>query len=91
MFKKIKKPAYVLYRLVENDIIILNAKSNLYYSLDKIGAMIWQLLMQGKTIDEIVDLIKNKYALSKRDKVRQDVGEIFGNFVKEGLVELCKD
>ena len=36
-----------------DDVIILDLKAGLYFSLDNVGATIWQLVQQPRTVEEL--------------------------------------
>jgi len=69
---------------------ILNMKNSVYYGLDPVGARIWQLLQQPRSIAEIRDVIASEYDVSA-DRAESDLRELIGKLLSEGLVELTSE
>ena len=69
---------------------ILNMKNSVYYGLDPVGARIWQLLQQPRTIAEIRDVIAREYDVSA-ERAESDLRELIGKLLSEGLVELTSE
>ena len=45
--------------------IILDLKSGIYYSLDRIGARIWELMQVPRKVSEIVEILIAEYEVSR--------------------------
>jgi len=43
------------------EVVILDRKSRVYYGLNSVGASIWNLLHQPKTVNEIRDTLLTEY------------------------------
>jgi len=69
---------------------ILNMKNSVYYGLDPVGARIWQLLQQPRSIAEIRDVIASEYDVSA-ERAESDLRELIGKLLSEGLVELTNE
>jgi len=69
---------------------ILNMKNSVYYGLDPVGARIWQLLQQPRSIAEIRDVIASEYDVSA-ERAESDLRELIGKLLSEGLVELTSE
>lgn len=66
---------------------ILNMKNSVYYGLDSVGARIWRLLQQPRTIGEIRDVILEEYDATP-ERVESDLRNLLEKLLSEGLVEL---
>lgn len=53
-------PDQVSSKLVDES-VILNLKTGMYYGLNEVGASIWQLLQQPKTVADICAAILQEY------------------------------
>ena len=69
---------------------ILNMKNSVYYGLDPVGARIWRLLQQPRSIAEIRDVIASEYDVSA-ERAESDLRELIGKLLSEGLVELTSE
>ena len=47
--------------------VILNLKSGVYYGLNEVGAKIWQLIQQPKTVTEIREALLQDYDVEPED------------------------
>jgi Coenzyme PQQ synthesis protein D (PqqD) len=66
---------------------ILNMKNSVYYGVNPVGATVWNLLKQAKTVSEIRDAILDEYDV---DKVRceKDLFALLEEMRSEGLIEV---
>jgi hypothetical protein len=81
------KPTAV-YATLEDGAVILNPDSGLYYSLDSVGARIWELVGSGTTRTELVDSLHAEYDVA-RDVLDSDVHALLQTLETNGLVELA--
>lgn len=76
----------ISWRILDGEAVILNLDSGFYYSLNKIGTRIWELLSKGKTTEEIIDIISSEYK-ADNGKVRNDTINLFNELKKEDLIK----
>ncbi|MBE0621759.1 MAG: PqqD family protein [Burkholderiales bacterium] len=69
---KVTIPAQVMARQVGEETVILDLASGTYFGLDPVGARIWQLLSDGKTLAEICAAMLAEYDVSSED-IERDV------------------
>ena len=53
----------VIHELLDNEVIVANLDSGVYYSLRGTAVPVWQLLLSGKSLTEISHLFAEKYQL----------------------------
>jgi hypothetical protein len=70
---------------IDNDIVILGLVSNNYIALDEIGRNIWDLLEKPHKVDEICNLLSEKYAGDPL-QIQKDTLRFLTELEKEGLV-----
>ncbi|MCX7121762.1 MAG: PqqD family protein [Gammaproteobacteria bacterium] len=51
----------IIHDLLVDEIIIANLETGIYYSIRGIGILIWQLLLSGKTLNNIAQSLSQKY------------------------------
>lgn len=66
---------------------ILNMKNSVYYGLNPVGASIWRMLQEPRSIGEIRDAIAGEYDVS-RERVERDLFGLVEKLMDEGLVEM---
>jgi len=79
-------PAHVYAREFAGEIIILDMAGGQYFSLDDVGARVWQGIVRGEEPGAIVDAIVAEYA-ADHDRVHADVLALTEELVRKGLVE----
>jgi hypothetical protein len=66
---------------------ILNLKSGVYYGLDTVGASIWRLIRESRTIAEIESALLAEYEVDAT-QCATDLRGFIERLVAEGLVEV---
>jgi len=67
--------------------IILNSKSGVYFGLNAVGASIWNLIQEPKTVKEIQDAILAKYQVEP-EQCESDILALLQDMQTEGLIEV---
>lgn len=85
------------YRAVSDDTVmatslgdgtaLLDLRSNQYFSLAEVGAVVWQSLQTSRTLDQIVDDVLKIYEVERADCAR-DVDTLLHELVGADLVEV---
>ena len=77
----------VVFCPVEAGAVLLHSGQEVYFGLNPVGAFIWQQLppVTG-SLDEIVALLKAKYADVDVQLLRADMLELLGTLERNGLV-----
>jgi hypothetical protein len=66
---------------------ILNLKNGVYYGLDPIGARIWSLLQQPRTVAELRDILISEYEVGA-SQLQADLQELVSRLAENQLVEI---
>lgn len=82
---KVTIPAQVMARQVGEETVILDLASGTYFGLDPVGARVWQLMGEGKTLGEICDTMLDEYEVT-RDALERDVIELAQELSAQGLI-----
>jgi hypothetical protein len=80
----------VAAKVIDGEAIIINLANGVYYSMDKAGALIWELLENGQPLDQIARAVVARYDIAA-EKARDDVARLAGELVQENLLELSTD
>ena len=65
---------------------ILNLKNSVYYGLDPVGARVWTLLQQPKSVKELCDAIVQEFEVTP-EQCESDLFALLDQLMVEGLVE----
>jgi hypothetical protein len=82
-------PARVSFTFVDEDAVLLNMQTNQYYLLDEVGARLWGLLRDGKSLRESYQTLLEEYEVDPA-QLEQDVLELLENLKEQGLVEILQ-
>lgn len=76
----------IFWRKVEGETVILNIDTSFYYTLDEVGSIIWDMLLDSKTEDEIAAKIAAEYDIDDA-AAKKDIKVLLKNLEKEDLIE----
>jgi len=80
-------PSTVLFTTVEDNVVLLNTRTNKYYSLDEVGARFWNFLSEGKTLRETHQALLEEYEVEP-PQLEQDLLELLADLQENDLVEI---
>ena len=66
---------------------ILNLQAGVYYGLDAVGARVWHLLQEPRTVQDIRDTILMEYEV-ERDRCERDLLALLQDLAAAGLIEV---
>jgi hypothetical protein len=66
---------------------ILNLSNGVYYGLDPLGARIWELIREPKTVNEVRDVILTEYDVEP-DVCERDLLALLSQLSEEGLIQV---
>jgi hypothetical protein len=71
---------------VGDDAVILDLDSSLYYSLDPVGARIFELLQQPRSLGAVLDDVVSEFEVDV-ETARADLLALVGSLIAQRLVE----
>jgi hypothetical protein len=72
-------------RELGGEIVILDLASGNYFGLDEVGARIWKLIGEGKTLGETLDILLAEYEV-ERPQLEADLLGLVERLEAQGLV-----
>jgi hypothetical protein len=66
---------------------ILNLKNSVYYGLDPVGARVWNLIQEPKTLAEIRDTLLGIYDVDSL-KLESDLRALLTELAEQGLIDI---
>ena len=72
-------------KVMDGEAIIINLSNGIYYSMDKVGGLIWELIEGRYSFEEMVTALCARYDVSA-EKAKSDVERLLGELVQENLV-----
>ena len=85
LFSKVTIPSQVLAREVGEETVILDLESGTYFGLDPVGARVWQLMGEGRTLAEICDAMLAEYDVIRED-LERDVLKLASDLLEQKLI-----
>jgi len=70
-----------------NGLALLDMRSNIYYSLNSVGAYIWELIQEPKPIAEIRSAVLERYNVEP-ERCKADVDGLLKGLADAGLARL---
>jgi hypothetical protein len=75
----------VIHQTIDGEVIIVNLGSGNYYSLDKIGALIWNYIEKNESVGEMINNIYINYDCTIQE-LRDAVSELISSLMDEKLI-----
>jgi len=81
---KINSPS-VINETIEGESVIINLDTGIYYSLDNIGAIIWDALGNGHSVTDLSASIASHYQIDAED-VETTINDLINKLLAEKLI-----
>lgn len=78
-------PKTVLARRVGDEIVVLDLGGGEYFGLPEIGGRMWELLVEGKSLQEVTDAMVGEFEID-RLTVERDLIGFAGDLCSKGLL-----
>lgn len=75
----------VVYERFENEVVIVHFESGNYYSLQKVGADIWNCVVEEYTMNEIIQEMTQRYEASQ-EEIESAVSQFLHELQQENLI-----
>lgn len=86
--KRIAVADTVFSQMVDDEIVLLDMASENYFGLDSVATDIWQLLQDGKTLQETVDALRNMYEVDL-DVLKKDLETFVETLINKKLASFA--
>jgi len=77
-------------KVFDGEAVIINISNGMYYSLDQVGALIWELLVGGHSLEAIVEAVVANYDVSSQ-QAQTDVEKLGTELCHENLLAVSSD
>ena len=72
---------------LSGEVVILNLESGKYYSLDAVGASVWKMIQEPRTVGAIKETLLNTYDVTT-ERCEADLRELLVSLEAAGVVEV---
>jgi Coenzyme PQQ synthesis protein D (PqqD) len=76
----------VVSREVGNEVVLVHLQTNRIYTLNKSAARLWDLLQQGRDLEEAQEQLLDEFDVDE-DELRDQVTRLVGELSSRGLVD----
>ena len=77
--------ADVAAKVIDGEAIIMNLSNGLYFSMDRVGSAVWEMVEAGLSVDEMSSTLDARYEVES-DVVQDDVRRLVSELLAEELV-----
>ena len=78
----------VMLRIIGDEAVILNLRSELYLGLDPVGTRIWTVLNGAPSIQAAYESLLTEYDVEP-ERLRQDLDELLDKLLEQGLIDMA--
>lgn len=75
----------VAAKVLDGEAIIINLSNGIYYSMDKVGGVLWAMIAEGHSLEEILAAIVARYDVSP-EQARADLERLAAELLQENVV-----
>lgn len=80
----------VAAKVIDSEAILINLANGVYYSMDKVCGLIWEMIESRHTLGEMVEALTGRYEVS-RDRAEADVQRLAEELLQENLVAISEE
>lgn len=75
----------IVHETIEGEVVIVNLKNGFYYSTDKNGCHVWNLIVGGCSYGEIVQFLSDCFP-EQYDEISASTSSVIGDLLGENLI-----
>jgi hypothetical protein len=77
--------ADVTATVLDSEAVLLNLENGVYYSLNRVGTVVWEFLMNDQPLEAVLASIRDRFDVAE-DVAREDVAVLVTHLRGEGLI-----
>ena len=77
----------IVFQQLDDEIVLLNLGNENYYSLDDVGARMWQLLAEYGDVGVVLERLEQEFDADKKT-LRSDLLDLIANLQEAGLLTI---
>lgn len=74
--------------VIDGEAILINLASGIYYSMDRVGGVIWSMIAAGHRLEDIATTVAARYEVSP-EQAQADVQRLAAELIEHRLVVPC--
>jgi len=80
-------PEDVVFRELDEEAVLLNLKTGIYFGLNPVGTRIWQLISEQRSLARVLDEMQREYSID-RQILEKDLLDLATELCANGLGEV---
>jgi hypothetical protein len=80
----------VIHEIIDGEAVLVNLETGSYYSIDSVGAVVWNYIEKGLSSDQIIEAIVAQYDGKPAD-IAKDVQQLLEDLKAEFLLVVAED
>lgn len=89
MQKVIKRNENIIWKKIEDEIVLLNPASGDYFGLNNVGVSFWISIDNKRTLKNIIDLLYAEFCV-ERSILEKDIDELIEEMENKNIIEVSK-
>lgn len=81
----VKKTDNLLQAEMGEEMVMMSLENNAYYGFDKVGRVIWEMMVTPMSLAQIVEKLTDRFAVST-DQCFADILPFFEKLLAEGMI-----
>ena len=78
-------PEHVAHQKLDDELVLVNLDTSIYYGLNPVGTRLWELLTEGGTLRAARDRMADEYEVAP-DQLELDILRLVGELEAKGLL-----
>jgi hypothetical protein len=75
---------------LQNDVVILNVDTGVYFGLEGAGGQMWRELVEHRSLEKAFEALKKQFDV-KPDELKRDLEALVRQLAEKGLVSLASE
>ena len=75
----------VVFKRLENRMVLVHLATNRIFELNHTGARTWELVQEGATVNDLLERLAGEFEVDE-STLRTEVDALFSELVNEGLI-----
>lgn len=84
---RVSKPAQVITRPLDGELVLLNLDTETYFGLDEVGTRMWEVVSSSPSVEAALEQLVTEYDTDEAT-LRHDLQALLSQLVESGLVDL---
>jgi hypothetical protein len=80
----------VAAKVMDGEAILINLANGIYYSMDKVGGFIWEMIENSLDMQGIITAILERYDVD-HERVKTDLETLVSELIRENLVKVSTE